>query len=86
MDANEEITEIEYLSGLRLNVRTSYLQMDDHKLETLITTTFGFLKPRNKRTGELMRHMIDTVLADFDTLLPKDLLTTFQDLLAVQLE
>jgi predicted ATPase len=86
MDANEEITEIEYLSGLRLNVRTSYLQMDDHKLETLITTTFGFLKPRNKRTGELMRHMVDTVLADFDTLLPKDLLTTFQGLLKVQLE
>lgn len=86
VDSNDETTEIEYLSGLRLNIQTSYLRMDDHKLETLIINTFGFLKPRNKRTGDLMRHMVDTVLADFDTLLPSDLLTTFQNLLEAQLE
>jgi len=86
IDITEKTTKIEYLSGLRLDIRTSYIQMDDHKLETLIISKFGFLKPRNKRTGDLMRHMIDTVLADLDALLPNDIITTFKTLLAVQFE
>ncbi|GFM49633.1 hypothetical protein PSCICE_09000 [Pseudomonas cichorii] len=83
---NGSRTSIEYLSGHRLEILTTYLRMDDHALEELLKTKFSFLKARSRRTGELMRHIIDTVLVDFEQLIPIDLLSTFQRLLSVELE
>lgn len=85
-DLNQDFTLVSYLSGLSLQIRDEYLQLDDHELERRIESAFGFLKPRNKRAGDLMNHVVDTVLADFDSFLPHDLLTTFQQLLDIQLD
>ena len=85
-NSNGERTSIKYLSGLCLTILTAYLRMDDHDLEGVLTTKFAFLKSRNRRTGELMRYIVDTVLTDFEHLIPLDLLSTFQGLLSVELE
>ena len=80
-EENEELSEIEYLGGLRLKIRDIYLHLDDHALETKIIDTFGFLKPKNKRAGGLINHVIETVLADCPDILPKDVLDTFLKIL-----
>ena len=77
--------KIEYLSGLSLDIRSDYITCDDHDLEAKVTHAFGFLAPRNTRAGDLMRYVIATVLNDFPELLPRDLLETFDVLLAVEL-
>ena len=76
---------VEYLSGIHLSVLAAYLRMDDHDLEKCITTKFEFLKARNRRTGELMRFIIETVLFEFNDLIPSDLLATFQGLLSADI-
>jgi AAA domain, putative AbiEii toxin, Type IV TA system len=78
-------TEVSYLSGIRLNIRNAYLRMDDHLLETAILTKFPELKARNRHAGELMRHMLDTVLSDFEVFLPKDVLASLDGLLTQEL-
>lgn len=81
----EGVQKIEYLGGLSLDVRSDYITCDDHALEEKITQAFGFLIPKNARAGDLMRYVITTVLNDFPQLLPRDLLETFDGLLAVEL-
>lgn len=73
--------EIEYLSGVRLKVRQDYLHFDDHRLEEKLIECFGFIKPKVRGSG-LMQYVVDTVLKDFPVFLPKDLLATFEALLA----
>lgn len=80
-----ETVDVKYLNGMSIKVAKSYLQMDDHKLEDLIVTTFGFLQPKNKRAGDLMLHIADIVLADLPTLLPKDVLDSMEALLSTDL-
>jgi ABC-type molybdenum transport system ATPase subunit/photorepair protein PhrA len=75
---------VEYLGGLSLDIRLDYITCDDHALESKITQAFGFLAPKNARAGGLMRHVIATVLNEFPQLLPRDLLDTFESLLAVE--
>lgn len=77
------IVEVEYINGMSLKIEKSYLHLDDHELEKAIVNSFGFLQPRNRRAGDLMRHITDTILADFPMLLPKDLLLTMSGLLDV---
>jgi ABC-type molybdenum transport system ATPase subunit/photorepair protein PhrA len=74
-------TEVSYLSGISLNIRNAYLRMDDHSLEAAILAKFPELKARNRHAGELMRHMLDTVLSDFEMFLPKDVLASLNGLL-----
>ena len=76
-----EKMKIEYLNGMCLNVSHQYLHFDDHALCDKIISHFGFLKPKNKRQGDLMRHAIETVLSDMSGFLPVDLLSTFRGLL-----
>lgn len=83
-DESQVIT-VEYLSGISLRIRRDYLHFDDHRLEENIVSLFGFLKPRAKGSG-LMQHVIDTVLRDHPTFLPKDLLLTFGSLLSHEIE
>ena len=78
--AKRETVDISYLNGMTLNVAKEYLHIDDHVLEEKITKNFEFLKPKNKRAGELMRHIVDTVLVDYPKFLPRDLLDTFDKL------
>lgn len=80
-----ETIAVKYINGMNLDVAKEYLHLDDHKLEETITTLFGFLKPKNRRAGDLMRHVVDTVLADYHVLLPTDLLVTFNGLLTAEL-
>ncbi len=80
-----ETISVEYLSGMALKVTKDYLHLDDHALEEAIIQSFGFLKPKNSRVGGLMRHVVDTVLADYPLLLPKDLLHTLNKLLLAEL-
>lgn len=76
-----ETIEIEYLNGMRLNIRKGYLHLDDHQLEKKILDTFGFFIPINNRAGGLMNHLIDSVLNDFPEILPVDIRDTFLNLL-----
>lgn len=80
-----ESIDIQYLNGMSIKVAKSYLHMDDHKLEDLIVTTFGFLQSKNRRTGDLMRRVSDIVLADLPRLLPKDVLDSMEALLSTDL-
>jgi len=73
--------EIEYANGMSLNIFKNYLHLDDHQLESKIIDCFGFLKPKNKRAGGLMTHIVISVLPDYPKLIPKDLLKTFQGIL-----
>lgn len=75
------IIEVEYLSGVCLKVRQDYLHFDDHRLENKLIETFGFIKPRQKGGG-LMQYVIDNILKDHHGFVPKDLLLTFEALLA----
>ena len=79
--ASAEKIDITYLNGMTLSLRKDYLHMDDHELEGNITSTIGFLKPKNNRAGGLMNHVHDSILSDHPKLLPKDLLDTFDSLL-----
>ena len=76
--------DVEYINGMVLKVAKEYLHLDDHDLEESIITSFGFLKPKNKHTGDLMRHVVEVVLADYPIFLPKDLLLTLTRLLTVE--
>ena len=81
-----ERTAISYLSGLTLSIRNDYLTMDDHKLEAEILAKFSPLKARSRHAGDLMRHMLNTVLSDFEVFLPCDLLNSLRDLLIHEIE
>lgn len=74
--------QIGYTNGMTLEVRRDYLHMDDHALESTIVDVFGFLKPRNRRSGNLMRHTVETVISELPRLVPVDLQATFEKLLA----
>lgn len=76
-----DVIEVEYLFGIRLRVRQDYLHFDDHRLENKLVDIFGFIKPRSKGSG-LMQYIIDVVLKDHPGFVPKDLLLTFEALLA----
>jgi len=76
--------KIKYVSGMMLDISETFLHLDDHQLEAIIIKEFGFLKPKNNHAGGLMRHMLNTVLADFPGFLPSDLLATFSTLLAAE--
>jgi ABC-type branched-subunit amino acid transport system ATPase component len=82
---SNETVPVCYLNGMTLNISKSYLHLDDHELEAAVLRVFGFLQPKNKRAGGLMRHIVGTVLADFPSFLPKDFLTTMEELLSVDL-
>lgn len=76
--------EITYLNKMILYISSDYLHLDDHALEKSVTTCFGFLKPKNKAAGGLMKHIITSVLGDYPSLLPADLIVTFESLLDAQ--
>ena len=84
-DIGTECIEVVYLNGMSLKVAKAYLHLDDHQLEKKITSTFGFLVPKNSRAGALMCHIVDSVLADYPMLLPRDLMDTFHELLRIDL-
>ena len=84
-DLGTECIEVAYLNGMSLKVAKAYLHLGDRQLEKKITSTFGFLVPKNSRAGALMCHIIDSVLADYPLLLPKDLIDTFHELLTIDL-
>ncbi|MCX8519852.1 MAG: AAA family ATPase, partial [Methylophilaceae bacterium] len=73
--------KIQYLNGMSLQITQAYLHTDDHKLDALIVEKFAYLQPKNKHAGDLMRHIVNTVLTDKPNLLPQDILDTFQQLL-----
>lgn len=81
----QAVQTVDYLNGMSLSIRNDYLTCDDHDLEAKITKAFGFLIPKNRRAGDLMKYVNATVLSDFPNLLPRDLLVTFEALLNVEL-
>jgi energy-coupling factor transporter ATP-binding protein EcfA2 len=77
--------DVKYLNGMTVKISSAYLHLDDHELEARITEAFGFLRPKNRRAGELMRYVVETVLTELPMLLPEDLLVTFNGLLGCDL-
>jgi hypothetical protein len=80
--SGSNIVSVEYLNSMKLNISREYLQLDDHELEEKIVGKFPFLKPKNRHAGDLMIHIVDSVLVDYPARLPRDLLTTFEELLS----
>lgn len=78
---NEDELPIEYQNGMNLLVRKDYLHLDDHRLEERVVSVFGFLKPHNNQAGGLMRHIIESTLADMPSLLPIDVIDTYKRIL-----
>jgi predicted ATPase len=78
------VIDISYVNGITLKISKHYLHTDDHKLEKAITEVFGMLKAKNRRTGELMQHIAGTILGDYPSFLPSDLITTLKKLLEVE--
>ncbi|WP_339138172.1 MAG: ATP-binding protein [Candidatus Electrothrix sp. GW3-4] len=78
---NEDELPIEYQNGMNLLVRKDYLHLDDHRLEECVVSVFGFLKPHNNQAGGLMRHIIESTLADMPSLLPIDVIDTYKRIL-----
>ena len=83
--SGEPLTPIRYLSGLSINIRQSYLWMDDHKLETTVKSKFGLLNAHARRRGDLGKHILGTVLTDFEQFMPMDVLDTINQLLTCDL-
>lgn len=83
--STRESIEVQYVNGMTLSVAKEYLHLDDHELEKNIINLFGFLQPKNRRAGDLMRYVADTILVDHPFLLPKDLLVTLTGLIAAEL-
>lgn len=83
--STRESIEVQYINGMTLSVAKEYLHLDDHELEKTIINLFGFLQPKNRRAGDLMRYVADTILVDLPLLLPKDLLTTLAGLINAEL-
>ncbi|WP_284455991.1 AAA family ATPase [Alloalcanivorax xenomutans] len=81
---SNQVIEVEYLSGMKLNVPIDYLHLDDHCLEEKIVGLFGFLKPKKNRSEGLLMHVIDTVLVENKSLLPRDLISTFDNILSAE--
>lgn len=79
-----ERIEVEYLNGMSLKISKKYLHMDDHELERVVTQRLGFLQPRNRHAGGLMRHIIESILADSPYLMPKDFMATMNGLLIAE--
>lgn len=75
---------VTYSNKMVLAIQREYLHLDDHTLETKIVDVFGFLRPKNRRAGDLMRYVVETVITEFPDLVPADLLATFQALLDVE--
>lgn len=84
-ESADDTISVNYLNGMTLSISKKYLHMDDHALEEAIVSRFGFLKARNKHAGGLMRHVVDSVLADCPELLPNDFLDTLNALLDTEL-
>lgn len=82
---SKETIDVEYINGMTLKVAKEYLHFDDHGLEKAILNLFGFLIPKKKHAGGLMRHVVNTVLTDCPALLPKDLLITLAGLLTAEI-
>lgn len=78
----KEVIPVDYVNNMNLQVAKDYLHLDDHELESKIMNSFPFLRPKNNHRGGLMKHVADTILSENPGLLPRDLLLTFERLLA----
>ncbi|WP_082086523.1 AAA family ATPase [Aquitalea pelogenes] len=81
-----ETISIEYMNGMTLQVSKKYLHMDDHALERKVIKTFGFLMPKNKHAGGLMRHVVESILSDNIYIMPKDFIITMNSILTEEFE
>lgn len=80
-EINRELTEVQYLGGLSIQVSRKYLQMQGHRLEELLLHRFKELKKFNKHSGDLMKHIVNTVFRENLHLIPKHLSDTIVKLL-----
>lgn len=75
-------TKARYAGGFELDLSTEYLSMDDHGLERRLFEALPALGRLSKRTGDLLAHMVESVVPDFVDYLPVDFLDVFKELLA----
>lgn len=75
------LTTVEYLNGMKINVPTIYLVMDDHELERRVREVFPILKQSINVHGSLNYYVANVILEDYRDLIPIDLINTFKGLL-----
>ncbi|MGI3901392.1 MAG: AAA family ATPase [Janthinobacterium lividum] len=74
-----------YISGMRLQVESDYLTMDDHDLEGRVLSAFPSLKGLGKgQAGRTMKKIIETVVADLPGWMPTEARDLFQQILSAK--
>ncbi|MGL4261188.1 MAG: AAA family ATPase [Afipia sp.] len=81
-EKQHRVTSCAYLGGFSLNLRTEYLSMDDHKLESAVMLAFPSFRAISKgRSGALTQYIVDTVIRDQPEYAPAECLEVFETLL-----
>ncbi|MGB3811263.1 MAG: AAA family ATPase [Parvibaculum sp.] len=81
-EAGEAFTECEYLGGLKLNVRRTYLTMDDHGLEEVILKKIPELQRISRgRPGGLPLFVAENLYRDQHKFVPLELFAALDKLL-----
>ncbi len=80
-DISDQCLVVSYLNQIELKILKQFLHMDDHKLQELVVSKFGFLQLKNRHSGDLMICVAETILSDEPKLAPTDLIKTFTNLL-----
>lgn len=77
-----DVVCVEYMGGLRLNIDSRCLLMDDHAFEERLLEVFPFLHGvKKQKAGRLMKHVIGAIFADVPDAMPIELRDTFIDIL-----
>ena len=81
-----EKVECIYAGGMTLQVRRSYLEKDDHELESAIKERFASLKAirgvgATRNAGALSHKIVESVLVEFPELIPHEIVNVFHEIL-----
>ncbi len=84
-DETVENVEERYCGDFKLQLPKSYFHMRGHDLEGLLLKTFPpLLEIEKKRTGNLRRHLVQTVYLDKSEFIPRVVLECFQKILLAE--
>jgi len=79
---SDATTAVSYLGGLQLDVQSSYLKIDDHKLESLLLAAFPFLGEVKKGQPEKLHdRVLELIYGENVAIIPDDFLRVFKDLI-----
>jgi hypothetical protein len=69
----------DYVGSQKIEVAKSLLVMPGHELEEIVKDTFQPLKSF-KNSGELLNHIVETIIPDHSEIAPMCILSSFRDI------